>query len=132
MKKLNIYSDGLDCGANHPAYEKIVKVRESADSKQTRKWQLIIQEYTQTRLSFPTDRPIAIAGVAQIFSISGREGYLAGLWQDSICSDLLWSIKQGSHILPRLPENRAPSWSWILWRDRMDVPSECTIVRTAG
>jgi hypothetical protein len=36
-----------------------------------------------------------------------------GLWQDSICSDLLWSTKQGSHILPRLPGNRAPSWSWI-------------------
>jgi hypothetical protein len=40
--------------------------------------------------------------------------------------------KPALHVATRIMHFTSSSWNHILWRDKMDVPSQCTIVRTVG
>jgi hypothetical protein len=82
-------------------------------------WQGIMTDYSARALSNPSDKLIAIAGLAKAFAtIHNRtsEQYLAGLWRCSLLDDLLWihePIALGHrHPRGRPVEDRAPSWSW--------------------
>ncbi|KAI1074736.1 HET-domain-containing protein [Whalleya microplaca] len=62
-----------------------------------RMWRSLVMIYTGLRLTIASDQ-------------KRKSSYLAGLFEDSLIDDLLWitfSCKR-----PRLPEWRAPSWSW--------------------
>ncbi len=75
-------------------------------------WVNLIQAYTSCALSHPSDKLIAISGLAQVVGrVSGRQDndYLAGLWRDDLPLQLLWRMKSGGK---RLAQYRAPSWSW--------------------
>jgi len=87
-------------------------------------WHKTVMEYTMLQLTFESDRLPAIAAVVDRMSRLQRvdDVYIAGLWKNSILSDLLWSIDVTVYV-PR-PARMAPSWSWvsaqnsaILWRD---------------
>ncbi|KAL0465131.1 heterokaryon incompatibility protein domain-containing protein [Neurospora intermedia] len=87
-----------------------------------RQWHKVVESYSSLHLSSPEDKFPALSGLAQ--QMSKRRGhevrYLAGLWSDSLLTDLLWiapyrylldpqsidGILRGNH------EWRAPSWSW--------------------
>ncbi|KAK3485180.1 heterokaryon incompatibility protein-domain-containing protein [Neurospora hispaniola] len=91
-------------------------------------WHKIIESYSRLHLSFPGDKFPALSGLAQ--QMSKRRGhdvrYLAGLWSDSLLTDLLWTATYryvwGLHSIDRIlrgkHEWRAPSWSWAA----RDVP----------
>ncbi|OIW26971.1 hypothetical protein CONLIGDRAFT_635186 [Coniochaeta ligniaria NRRL 30616] len=63
------------------------------------------------------DKLVAIAAVAETFQrlipIQERRRwrYLAGLWEQTLLRDLVWSPEH-SGVLPARPPYRAPSWSW--------------------
>ncbi|KAF2111990.1 heterokaryon incompatibility protein-domain-containing protein [Lophiotrema nucula] len=70
----------------------------------------IVPEYTRLDLTRPTDRLVALAGLAEAFTLL-RTGdtYLAGLWKKTLKSDLLWCVD------PTRSSSRlriAPTWSW--------------------
>lgn len=50
-----------------------------------RDWDAVVELYSQTALTVPTDKLIALGGLASVVSVgepnSPRDGYLAGLWQ---------------------------------------------------
>lgn len=89
------------------------------------RWHNIIEEYSELNLTHSRDKLPALSGIAdQMCSIresrhirnprvhreSGRN-YLAGLWSDTIISDLLWYRRDYSSS--SLAEKwRAPTWSW--------------------
>ncbi|KAK8232501.1 heterokaryon incompatibility protein-domain-containing protein, partial [Phyllosticta capitalensis] len=78
-------------------------------------WREVVSRYSNLKLTKESDRLPAIAGVAKQFQrVQGREGYLAGLWKESLLEDLLW-IKE-PYTMPDEPARRdtsvAPSWSW--------------------
>ena len=85
----------------------------------TRQWQKIISEYTSLRLTYDSDRLPAIAALADMMSRLRRSDdiYIAGLWRNSILSDMLWRSdhfepgKWGQPLEPR-PARLVPSWSW--------------------
>jgi hypothetical protein len=85
----------------------------------TRQWQKIISEYTNLRLTYDSDRLPAIAALADRMWRLRRSDdvYIAGLWRNSILSDMLWtsipfeSGKRGQPLQPR-PARLVPSWSW--------------------
>ncbi|KAJ4395255.1 hypothetical protein N0V85_006621 [Neurospora sp. IMI 360204] len=89
-------------------------------------WHRIIESYSRLQLSFPGDKFPALSGLAQ--QMSKKRGhevrYLAGLWSDSLLTDLLWtaayvwSLHSIDRILQGKNEWRAPSWSWAA----RDVP----------
>ncbi|KAI0554265.1 heterokaryon incompatibility protein-domain-containing protein [Xylaria curta] len=101
-------------------------------------WPSIVTEYSALDLSHPTDRLIALSGLASIkeyryIRYNQAEGphprYLAGLWRDHLANQLAWFVgetllvatangsKFDSEIgltrrRPKPQEYLAPSWSW--------------------
>jgi hypothetical protein len=82
-------------------------------------WEMIIRYYTQTYLTYPTDRLVAIGGVASQLHPRIQCRYFAGLWEHQFIKQLLWSTRTldsstSSYISAnsRPSEYLAPSWSW--------------------
>ncbi|KAI0880482.1 HET-domain-containing protein [Annulohypoxylon maeteangense] len=75
-----------------------------------RTWRSLVMDYTSLHLTIPSDRLPALGGVAKTFAAKRGSPYLAGLFGDSLLDDLLW--KTYNCKKHRLPEWRAPSWSW--------------------
>lgn len=85
-------------------YKKLVKRTVSHE------WPEIVDNYTQRSLSFPGDKPVAIAAMASEIGQPLKLTYLSGLWREYLPEQLLWRM-WGDPI--RRPEHyRAPSWSW--------------------
>jgi len=78
-------------------------------------WQKTVTEYTALELTYESDRLPAIAAVVDRMSRLQRVGdvYIAGLWKNSILSDLLWFV----HGNGARPVRTAPSWSWVSAQD---------------
>lgn len=73
-------------------------------------WYNIVRQFTRCELTFSKDTLPALQGVARRVHSERRCAYYAGLWEDTLCSDLLWVLDVPCEIRPH--EYRAPSWSW--------------------
>lgn len=78
-------------------------------------WENLVGKYTSRLLTVPSDRPLAMAGLAEACcgSIGRQEQYMAGLWRSMFPWALFWSMpirKRGR--LPRPSSYQGPSWSW--------------------
>jgi hypothetical protein len=85
----------------------------------TRRWHEVIQSYTALNLTFEKDIFPAISGIAKQFQIARPSSYIAGLWQASLLSDMLWTCKPPARKDDSQPlwscrpsPWRAPTWSW--------------------
>jgi hypothetical protein len=85
----------------------------------TKQWQKTISEYTNLRLTYDSDRLLAIAALTDRMSRLRRSDdvYIAGLWRNSMLSDMLWTsnpFESGEWGQPResRPARLVPSWSW--------------------
>jgi Heterokaryon incompatibility protein (HET) len=72
-------------------------------------WRQLVQEYSMLQRSKNSDIYAGISGLARQMQGLRHSRYLAGLWEDSLWTDLLWiprayRVKEG--------ESTAPSWSW--------------------
>ncbi|KAF7933629.1 uncharacterized protein EAE98_003338 [Botrytis deweyae] len=91
------------------------------DLKVFEQWFDIVQEYCKLSLTRPSDRLIALIGVASTFQDRLKCRYLAGLWQSDIARGLLWTLR-GAHQSSNYTKNEkgtskaktafASSWSW--------------------
>ena len=74
-------------------------------------WSFIVTEYTSWKLTNPSDKLVAISGLARCMhaGLGGKVNYAAGLWDHYLFLQLLWTLQNGSS--PAL-KYRAPSWSW--------------------
>ncbi|KAH7077646.1 heterokaryon incompatibility protein-domain-containing protein [Paraphoma chrysanthemicola] len=86
-------------------------------SELSRCWHLIVDSYTALCLTFPMDIFPALQGFVK--AMPAQLGtYLAGLWSETLVSDLSWMKPKSS---PRPEKWRAPTWSWasttceVLW-----------------
>ena len=79
--------------------------------QRTGNWNDLVQMYSRGRLSYSTDKLLAIAGLARQYMTRNRlreADYIAGLWRPALPHALLWRIEDG-----RAPTKyRAPTWSW--------------------
>jgi hypothetical protein len=83
-------------------------------------WDSLVEDYSGRQLTKPTDKLIAISGIANIIQQWTGMTYLAGLWQSDLHQQLLWrrrKSKQATDATIELPSGqsqiyRAPSWSW--------------------
>ncbi|KAG4295200.1 hypothetical protein FPRO06_01784 [Fusarium proliferatum] len=85
------------------------------------RWYELVEKYSQTSLSFPDDRLLAISALAKRFCSTmclRPPDYLAGMWKDDLPQSLLWfqdSLPGRSGPEPTSIEREmrnAPSWSW--------------------
>jgi hypothetical protein len=78
-------------------------------------WKDIVRKYMQLELSYPADVLPAISGCAQALMLHLNIDYVAGMWQQTLSTDLLWYVSPpGSQAASKQrPANSwAPSWSW--------------------
>ncbi|KAG9236244.1 heterokaryon incompatibility protein-domain-containing protein [Amylocarpus encephaloides] len=75
-----------------------------------RLWRTMVSSYTTLRLTKLEDRLPAIRGLAKQMGAARKSRYLAGMWEDTLNDDLLWTIYQDKK--PRPCPRNAPSWSW--------------------
>ncbi|CAG8972807.1 hypothetical protein HYALB_00007732 [Hymenoscyphus albidus] len=103
-------------------------------------WYAVLTDYTNRDLTFPSDKLVAISGIAKVVGAFLKDKYFAGLWGKSLPHSLLWSPYDEEDFLepgqvlayPATPslEYRAPSWSWASVDGRISsffcrvIPSE--------
>lgn len=75
-------------------------------------WLLFLQDYMKSaKLKFPSDKLVAIQGIATLVQRLTRLRYYGGLWfNDDLPCSLLWSVRTPTKSHPA--EYGAPSWSW--------------------
>jgi hypothetical protein len=73
-------------------------------------WTQMVTYYTMSNLTVPTDKLVALSGVAFAMSrLSPGDQYLAGIWRSQLPQGLLW---QGPLWNTRPQEYLGPTWSW--------------------
>jgi len=79
-----------------------------------RMWRRVVSDYTRRKLSVPADKLVAVAALAEDFSLVIQSDYLAGLWRCTLLKDLLWrrSYRFDPVSRTRPSAYRGPSWSW--------------------
>jgi len=83
-------------------------------------WKRIVEIYSRTHLTVPSDKLIALAGIARLFHeehFCKSNEYIAGMWSTCLESQLLWQVNEdyrdGVFENPaRRDATRAPSFSW--------------------
>ncbi len=82
-------------------------------------WYHMLMDYASRSLTVPTDKLVALAGLATIFAQKTGDEYHNGLWLRSLPEGLLWSsVGLGRGVFGRKslsrrpPTSRAPTWSW--------------------
>jgi hypothetical protein len=76
-----------------------------------RYWTQIVLEYTERKLTFPSDIFPGLQGLAKLVSPKmGR--YLAGHWEATLTQSLCWYVDIGDFQNAKPTSWRAPSWSW--------------------
>jgi hypothetical protein len=84
---------------------------DSALPQVSRRWHEIVEEFSQLGLTMQRDKFPALSGIAEQIKQLRSGAYLAGLWGDTIVTDLLWYRLDPSTALAT-EKWRAPSWSW--------------------
>ncbi|KAL8373083.1 hypothetical protein RB599_000342 [Gaeumannomyces hyphopodioides] len=84
-------------------------------------WQQIIEIFSRCRLTFPSDKLVALSAVAKHMSVLLQDEYCAGLWRGSLEEGLGWFVNGFETARPESVQEtsrgstavyRAPSWSW--------------------
>ena len=80
-------------------------------------WCSLVEHYTICDLSQPSDKTIALAGLAKEYQKITGDIYLAGLWNTDFHKQLCW---RWNHIWDqkepacfRTPQYQGPTWSWM-------------------
>jgi hypothetical protein len=77
----------------------------------SRRWHAIVEEFSQLGLTKSRDKFPALSGIAQQISQLRHGTYLAGLWTDTLITDLLWYRLDPSTARP-ITKWRSPTFSW--------------------
>jgi hypothetical protein len=88
-----------------------------------RDWGAIIGPYSGGSLTVPTDKLVAISGIARLFASNFGSTYLAGLWKEDLLPQLLWYIFHEDRSQERRnTAARAPTWSWAATDSQVWLP----------
>ncbi|KAL0959032.1 hypothetical protein HGRIS_014339 [Hohenbuehelia grisea] len=93
-------------------------------------WKSILKEYTKRSITHPSDKLLALAGVVERFYKLRNSKYYAGIWEDTLLTDLLWTSVTERGSQPA--QYRAPTWSWAALDNQVDIPSTTTYTESVG
>ncbi|KAI0548700.1 heterokaryon incompatibility protein-domain-containing protein [Xylaria curta] len=84
------------------------------DPSLLRLWSFIVINYSRAKLTKPTDKLVALSGVAKWLQNRNNDVYLAGMWRRGLEVQLCWKCHRSDEENPltRPAEYIAPSWSW--------------------
>ncbi|KAK8094943.1 hypothetical protein PG997_001628 [Apiospora hydei] len=75
-------------------------------------WYRLVESYTTGQLTFISDRPVAIAGLARTFAHLlqlEQKDYICGLWRPYLVLEMMWYTFTSTDR----PNPDIPSWSWL-------------------
>ena len=76
-------------------------------------WKGVVELYSAKRLTYSSDKLVALSGIAKLMESTLDDQYCAGLWRKSLVRQLYWtSVCHEQRLRPRPKPYRAPSWSW--------------------
>ncbi|KAI1809561.1 HET-domain-containing protein [Poronia punctata] len=86
-------------------------------------WGGIVRSYSRTKLTYPSDKLVAIAGIAKVMRarLGDEDEYVVGMWRSRLASHLLWQVSSSSSS-PSSSASRKPSWSWLSVDGEVDFP----------
>lgn len=103
-------------------YNRLIGPTEKRENRIYEVWRNVVIRYSLRSLSRPTDKLLAVAGLANIIhgktrsENDARDEYLAGLWKKQIHFDLSWQVTtyegKPKSLAGREHEYYFPSWSW--------------------
>lgn len=73
-------------------------------------WQHMVMSYSRRTLTNDSDKLMAIAGIAAFAEKTLEDVFLAGLWEQHLYRDLLWT--SNCDAAARITSTHLPSWSW--------------------
>ncbi|KAK4155323.1 heterokaryon incompatibility protein-domain-containing protein [Chaetomidium leptoderma] len=108
-------------GMGHTVFKNMVPVAQTTNAPDGRFandvrqiWTCLVKAYTACDLTVPSDKLIAISGIAKHLAALLQGDYVAGMWRSHLEGELLWFVVKSN--LPwktsRPAKYRAPSWSW--------------------
>jgi len=98
-----------------PLASELINAGASLDRRSGASWHQLVEEFCRPSLTYPEDRLSALSAIAARYSETGAGRYLAGLWESSVHSDLLWSVLPSEGRNPRYSRDNCsgfPTWSW--------------------
>jgi Heterokaryon incompatibility protein (HET) len=75
-------------------------------------WKKIVRIYSRCALSRPSDKLLALSGLAQRFQKGTGDIYLAGLWKSHLPHTLHWEVFRPEGRGKQAQQYRAPTWTW--------------------
>jgi hypothetical protein len=92
-------------------HESISNFQSTKNYTPQRMWRHMVVEYSPLQLTYPADKLPAFSGLAAEMQRHSRQEYLAGLWRDTLISDMCWYREVNGEPSPETAE-RKPTWSW--------------------
>ena len=83
-------------------------------------WKGIAELYSTRRLTYTSDKLVALSGIAKLMEQALDDQYCAGLWRKRLVTQLFWSCEE-EELRPRPKPYRAPSWSWASLDGRIEL-----------
>ena len=97
------------------------------------KWHELINRYSGLALTEPTDRLVALSGIAAVFQSIMRDDYVCGNWRTGLQQSLTWfkgpqrqtdsNIYSRSDPVVANSPYTAPSWSWASFDGPVRLPT---------
>ncbi|OTB14879.1 hypothetical protein K445DRAFT_384254 [Daldinia sp. EC12] len=90
-------------------------------------WSSIVSLYSNTRLTLPRDKLVAVSGLAKDtrkalqYLKPRKHRYLAGIWEGHLIETLCWYVRVGT-AATRATCYRAPSWFWDSLGGNLIIP----------
>ena len=96
-------------------------------------WQDFVGDFSGLSLTVASDKLVAFSGIAKRFATLLHDEYMAGLWESSLPSLLLWKARGFERdVYSRPSVYRAPSWSWAAIDGYVDHPADDGYVALVG
>ncbi|KAH7064042.1 heterokaryon incompatibility protein-domain-containing protein [Paraphoma chrysanthemicola] len=113
----NFMPDQTARGFSPSSWHTIYKYRLPSPPASPR-WRVIVQNYCSRSLTNSRDKLPALSGLAQQYHLATGDRYLAGLWEQTLATDLLWINDEHFRAFNAAARSYvpdlyvAPSWSW--------------------
>jgi hypothetical protein len=111
---------------NFNALEDTQRQRDDTEyEKAMENWFRLVKVYTHRRLTLPSDKILAISGIAERYGKVFGDQYCAGIWRSTFARALYWKAC-GKRLHSRPQAWQGPSWSWTSINGAVEFPSSHT------